>query len=776
MNDNSVADKAADVKREYVRIVSQNFPQELQDLAQWVLWRSEKRNGKLTKIPYRVDGRLAESNQPATWASFDEVCAAYLGGQYDGLGFVFNEHDPYCGIDFDGGAADHAGMVRTLDSYSERSPSGKGVHVIVIGTLPAGGRKSSKHKVEMYDRLRFFTVTGDHIPDTPTTIEPRQAELEQLHAEIFPNKPKPKLAPAPAQPVDLDDQALLDKMFASKQGAKIRALWTGDTNGYGDDDSAADQALCNYLAFWTGRDAARMDRLFRQSGLMRDKWDRRARTGETYGEGTIRKALEDVREGYTNGRRPVNATQTVVDHGAGSNGAEPPPAAAPSWENCTDLGNARRLVALHGADLHYVHSFGKWFIWDGRRWVEDETGEIERRAKATVASIYREAASCTDDDERKRLAKWALASESKTRIAAMIALAQSEPGIPIRHDELDANLWLLNCANGVVDLKTGQLLPHDRTHLCTKLIDVPYDPQATAARWLRFVSEIMSGDAEMVGFLRRAAGYSLTGSVHEQVLFFLYGMGSNGKSTFLEILLSLLGDYGQKAPTELIMMKRNDGGVPNDVARLVGRRLVVTAEIEGDRRLAESLVKDLTGGDKLVARFMRQEYFEFHPTHKLWIYGNHKPVIRGTDKGIWRRLNTIPFSVQFTDNKDPYLKDKLLAELPGILAWAVGGCLEWQRDGLKPPATVQKATDNYRAEMDVIAGFIDECCVINPSCVTPFADLYEEYRKYCDRYREHYEKQRRFGDSLTERGFMPDKGTGNRSVRRGIGLLIDDEK
>lgn len=476
---------------------------------------------------------------------------------------------------------------------------------------------------------------------------------------------------------------------------------------------------------------------------------------------------------YTNGQ---SAPQSAGD----------PPMSAPQNEDddfavsgdihCTDLGNARRLVSQHGTDLRYVYSWDKWFIWDGTRWVEDDTGEIERRAKATVATIYEEAAQATDDDERKRTGKWAIASEAKKRISDMIALTKSEPGIPVKHDDLDSDPWLLNCRNGTIDLRTGRLMPHDRKNLCTKRINIDYDPANLCVRWDRFLAEIMGNDPEMVAFLCRADGYSLTGDVSGQCLFFAYGGGENGKSTYLETKLLLLGEYGQKAPTEMIMLKNNNGGVPNDVARLVGKRFVVAAEIEGERRLAESLVKDLTGGDRLVARFMRQEFFEFEPSHKLWIYGNHKPIIKGTDRGIWRRINLIPFLVSFTGKqKDEQLKEKLRAELPGILAWMVRGCLEWQAKGLQPPAKVMAATDNYRAEMDVIAAFVEECCVINTNAYVGFSELYNAYRQWCEQYHERFERNRTFGNALSERGFTAERGTGNRPIRRGIGLKIEEE-
>jgi putative DNA primase/helicase len=419
--------------------------------------------------------------------------------------------------------------------------------------------------------------------------------------------------------------------------------------------------------------------------------------------------------------------------------------------------------------------WGKWFIWDGSRWAEDETGAIERVAKRTVASIYAEAAQAITDDKRKNVAKWALASEGQNKISAMIALSRSELGISVKHSELDGDPMLLDCRNGTIELRTGKLLPHDRSYLATKQIDVDYDPDAQCPLWQGFLKRIMADNPALIDFLQRAVGYSLTASVVEQCLFFLYGTGSNGKSTFTETIQALLGDYGQRAPTEMIMMKQNTGAIPNDIARLPGARFVVTAEIESGRRLAESLVKDLTGGDKMVARFMRQEYFEFTPTHKLWIYGNHKPVIKGSDNGIWRRINLVPFTVQIPDDeKDEQLKEKLKTELPGILAWAVRGCLDWQRTGLKPPDEVKAATAAYRAESDALTAFIEECCILGVNCIAEYNLLYAAYKAWGERNGERVDGSRAFGNALTERGFDSSKGIANKSIRRGIGLVNAD--
>ena len=297
----------------------------------------------------------------------------------------------------------------------------------------------------------------------------------------------------------------------------------------------------------------------------------------------------------------------------------------------------------------------------------------------------------------------------------MLVLAQSEPDIPARITEFDTDPLLLNCANGVLNLATGELMPHAPARRLSKITTIAYDPMAACPLWLEFLDRVMGSDDDMIDYLQRAMGYTLTGHTGEQCLFFTHGNGANGKSVFLEILLQMAGEYGTNARADSFMVKQQSG-IPNDIARLVGMRFVGVNETETGQRMAESLVKDLTGGDTISARFLHREFFTFRPEFKLWIRGNHKPSIRGTDDGIWRRIHLIPFEVQIPEaERDPNLPEKLHAELPGILRWAVEGAIAWQRDGLRVPEKVKAATSEYRTEMDRLADFIDEKCTTGAS-------------------------------------------------------------
>lgn len=465
-----------------------------------------------------------------------------------------------------------------------------------------------------------------------------------------------------------------------------------------------------------------------------------------------------------------------VDNRAMARPSGPEPRARPKLStshHLTDLGNAGRLVAKHGADLHYCYAWKRWLVWDGRRWKIDDTGELQRRAKDTVISIYAEAPQIQDAETRKAVARWAQYSESAPRLRAMIQLAESEPGIPITPERLDTDLMLLNVLNGTLDLRTGKLLPHRREQLITKVVPVKYDAKAQSAPWEAFLDQIMHGNKDLIRFLQKATGYALTGDTSEQAIFILYGTGANGKSTFLQTVSAVFGDYARQTPIQTLLARRGNN-IPNDVARLDGARLVTAAEAEHGQRLAESLVKQMTGGDRIAARFLHAEWFEFDPTFKIFVATNHRPQIRGTDHAIWRRIHLIPFTKTIPEGRqDKKLADKLRGELPGVLRWAVEGCLAWQRNGLGAPPLVRSATDAYREEMDPLAGFINECCLVDEATQARAGKLYEAYRQWCTASGEEAVSGRDFAQRLIEHGF--EKKRDKDGMRyHGLGLLADN--
>lgn len=504
---------------------------------------------------------------------------------------------------------------------------------------------------------------------------------------------------------------------------------------------------------------------------MRPKWDQRYYSdGRTYGQATIERAIANTREVYTSHAPRVSA-DVLHDDGlpavdmpempphdpdllpADSRPAESPPK--------TDMGNARRFALRHGARARFVNAWGPMF-YTGQRWALDDIGEWQRMARDVARSIHLEAAAASDD-ESKAIGKWALTSQSRSRLDAMIELAKSEPEIVIAPDRFDHDLMPINCQNGTLDLRAGQLRPHNPADYITRIVNADYHAAAACPIWLSFLDRIMRGNVPMIEFLQRAIGYSLTGLTIEQVLFLLWGTGANGKSVFLETISGLLGDYAQTAEFSTFLA-RNSDTVRNDLAPLAGARFVCASEAGEGRRLSESLIKSVTGGDAIKARFLFKEYFAFKPQFKLWLAANSKPVIRGQDYGIWRRVRLIPFTVTIPPaERDKRLTEKLRAEYAGILAWAVKGCLEWQRMGLGTPDEVTAATDEYKSEMDAIGAFLDECCVTVPNAESKAGELYAAYRTWAETNGEHCENVRAFRQRMAERGFA--------QMRRGTGMI-----
>lgn len=440
----------------------------------------------------------------------------------------------------------------------------------------------------------------------------------------------------------------------------------------------------------------------------------------------------------------------------------------------TDLGNAERLLAAYGDQLRYNVDSGRWLAWNTCVWQTDETGQVDRLAAEVVRRFKTEidtmrvADVCKrfggpKEEEHKvlqRVYQHAKSSESRQRLEAAMALARTAKAYtPVREADLDTDPWALNCQNGTLDLRTGSLGPHRQEDLLTHCVQAGYDPGAECPTWDRFLAEVFDGDSELCDFVQRAAGYSLTGDTSEQVFFLLHGNGSNGKSTFLDTLAELLREYHRQTGTETLL-ERNRDGIPNDLARLRGARLVSAIETKPGRKLAEALIKQLTGCDMISARFLHKEWFDFSPQFKLWLACNHLPQVDGQDHALWRRIRVIPFNVQFQDlaeaegpYKDTKLPAALRAEMPGILAWAVRGCRAWQSGGLGHPPAVRAATGDYRASQDVLGEFLIERCELLPGAESSSSELYQAYQQWAQARGERFPLgSRAFSMRLGERG------------------------
>jgi len=452
-----------------------------------------------------------------------------------------------------------------------------------------------------------------------------------------------------------------------------------------------------------------------------------------------------------------------------------PVATASRIEKFTDLGNAKRFVARYRGTLVYCEPWGRWFLWDSTRWAEDERLEVVARAGELMRGLYPLAKMFKAEDERNAFLRHLNRSESHRSLTAMVTLAKADQTVARHPGDFDRDPWLFTVKNGTLDLRTGKLRAQNPKDLITRLAPVVFDPLATCPHWLSFLDMIMLGRSNLVHFLKRAFGSSLTGITSDKAMFILYGAGGdNGKSTMVEVFEMVLGDYARRTPVETFLKKR-EGSIPNDIARLRGARFVWAAENDRGVRLAESLLKEMTGGDRMVARFMRGEFFEFMPAFKIWFATNHKPTIRG-DAAIWRRLKLIPFD--FTIPKDrQMLRHQVMAmfqvELPGILNWAIEGCLEWQSTGLGVPDEVINATREYEAEQDTFSMFLEERCIRVPNAQALSLALYREYKVWAEAHGEPVVSHKTFASLMSERGFAKTK-TMKGALYTGVGLRTED--
>ena len=465
----------------------------------------------------------------------------------------------------------------------------------------------------------------------------------------------------------------------------------------------------------------------------------------------------------------------VAEHSAAIKSAKPP-----RLFSFSDSGNTERLVYWYGDGFKYSPQRG-WHIWDGKRWVRDVIGKVLRAALKTVRAIpevegaLASAGMDPKDEEydklRARISKFALASESRRALEAMVALSRSAEGIAADITEFDRDNWLFNCQNETLGLFKREQHPQDQRDMITSVSPVVYDPTATCPTWERFLHEIMGGNVENIGFLQRAAGYSLTGSAAEQCMFVLYGGGRNGKSTFLEVLRFILGDYGKVASMGMFL-DTEYSQIPNDLAALAGARFVSATESREGRRLDEAKIKQITGGDTVPARFLRQEFFEFRPEFKIWLATNHKPTIKGTDDGIWRRIRLVPFTVQIPlEQVDKRLRGKLIAEAPGILNWMIAGLEDYRAGGLRESREVLDATKDYRDGENWVVRFLATEAEAGPYTVQA-RDLFNRYKTWAAESKEYMLSERKFNAAMDESSGLKVERPLNKKTFHGVRLRL----
>ena len=775
---NTAAPKPAPVQvamRPRTRPASPDFsaiPGVLQARDQWILWKLEYRAEKPTKVPYCVevtdDGaqvKPASTTDPATWSTFEKIREAFERFvQFDlvsGIGFVFVEGDGIVGIDLDHQRDPATGRwedgilekILSFNSYAEISQSGAGAHVIVLGEKP--GTRCRNGDLEIYDAGRFFVMTGRHIPETPADVQEATAgTLETLYREIDPGRHTVRPpARSPEMQVLLEDAEVIRRAASALNGPKFTALFrAGDLGEYRGDHSAADLALGNILAFWT-RDRDQIDRIFRGSALMRPKWDERRGT-ETYGEITISEALSSSTRIYP--AAPATGTEAA---------GEDFDALCKNYP-MTDAGNGERFAARWGAMVRYCHPRKIWLEWDGTRWREDPGRAVYRRAKETARAIYREADLERDDAKRPALAKWAVTSEGKKRLEDMLFMATSEKAIEVMPDELDADGNLFNLTNGTLELDTLTFREHRKEDLLTKVAGVAYDPAAACPQWDAHLRLIFGEKEDLIQAFQEHTGYCLLDTNPENVFEIWHGAtGSNGKSVTLSTLRAVFGAYACHTSADTFMENRQDSASARpELMALRGARLVTAVETDQGRRLAEGQIKSMTGGDPISARGLFRDQETFPPLFTPILATNHAPIIRGMDSAIWRRIRLWPFTVEITeDQKIPNYDQRLAGEGSGILNWMLAGLRRYYAAGTlaKPPELVAN-TNAYRAQQDILKGFIPERCITGGDERCLRTELHSAYTSWCTKYSEEILLPKDFYKALREHNFGEWRGTDGR--------------
>ena len=738
------------------------IPQELKGYKNWVCWQAypdPKSHSGISKKPINPrTGGFAMPNNSDTWSDFET--AVRESAKYSGIGFMFS-NSPFFGVDLDdmpndiqdyqNGGTDNiiSEFVNTLQSYTEFSQSKTGVHIICKGTLPEGRRKAKNDSggFEMYENGRFFVVTGNYcseygyINDCTESVKPLHSKYLGKTAE-----PKPNRQNITVNLNSVDD--IVRAACSAKNGSLFKALYSGDFSAYSS-HSEADMAFCNMLAFWCGCDSEKMDAIFRQSGLMRDKWDRK-QSGTTYGVITLQKAISGCSQTYN--PKKQNDYSISIGNGKVIQTVDEEKMRAYTFD---DMGNAERFVDLFGENVRYCYTEKKWYFYNSMRWSVDNLGVILRMADKCVeamkaeAKLYLQADEESGGDMAKAFEKHMKSSRSNKSKKAM--LNEIEHHLPILPIQMDRYKMALNTPSGIINLKNGDVKAHNPEYYFTKITSVDCAEAADCPRWLAFLDDIFADDKDLIRYIQKAVGYSLTGSTAEQCAFFLYGTGRNGKSTFIDVIRDVFGDYAANIQPETIMVKSSQSNAINsDIARLKGARLVTSVEPNEGVRLNEGLLKQLTGDDTVTARKLYSEEFEFKPEFKLWMATNHKPIIRGTDTGIWRRIHMIPFNVQIPEDKvDKNLTHKLKAEMTAIFKWCIDGCLMWQREGLQMPAAVLKSVREYRREMDVISAFIEDKCTLEGAVQA--STLYAAYVSWADSNNEYCMSNTKFSTELAKR-------------------------
>lgn len=739
-----------------------NIPQELRNLKQWgnfhKVWVPER--NKYTKIPINSwDGSPGKSNDSSTWADFETALRGLDKYENaDGLAFYFA--NGYVGLDVDhikdeleDYYQNSANLVydiqqMTKNSYREISISGEGIHVIFKGQIP--GKRRRKGQFEMYQKGRFFALTGNTMEEKMEIASLNQDEMKTLYEYLFGKDKTVPLHPDTDSitSIDLSVTDIIKRAEASpKVGKRFTMFMKGGWDQFYTSQSEADMAFANDLAFWCGRNFHKMDVIFRNSSLMRDKYDEK-HGATTYGVSLLNKAINETANIYD----PANENKKpdiVFSFNEKSKKQTP----NRSWD---DTGRGQRLNDQLGSYFKWMASDKTWYFYNGSYWELDNGRHIELAAEKVVNSLRTEKPDfsfSTKTDQNKMQKEWLkFCKDSRSHMAKVHMIDEFKKYVTVDHGEFDHDNMLLNTQSGYVDLSNGELKDHDIKKLFSQQTASEYSDSTDCPLWDEFLKQIFRNDEELIHYIQKAVGYSLTGSTAEQVMFLLLGSGRNGKSVFINTIRNIAGSYAKQMNVESIVVHNSGGSANSDIARLENTRLVTSSEANEGSRMDESLVKQLTGGDKILARFLYGMEFEYTPKFKIWMATNHLPLIRGTDEGIWRRLKVIPFDVQIPKDKiDKNLESKLKSEWTGILNWIVQGAIMWQREGLEDPERVKEASREYRESMDPLDAFLNEMCEDGSEYSVKARDLYTAYSQWAKDSREYDMPFRKFGREMSKK-------------------------
>lgn len=715
-------------------IKASNVPSELKQLNNWVLHKN--------KIPFDAKTlKNAKSNDKSTWSDFATAYATLINEpRFDGLGFMLA--DEIICIDLDNKENEmpddeFKGMLHeildVIPSYCEISMSGKGYHIFAKGKLPEGYRK--KKHIEMYDSQRFIAFTGNIYGNFKHIIDAQEG-INKVHAKYLGNKI------TIAEPIEIiytqSDLSVDEVLEKGKNNQRFVQLYEGNWEALGfPSQSEADASFSSMLAFYTNNDINLMEKVFKTSGLYRQKFDRK-QSNSTYGRLLLESAVawatehmdndlvhaELVSYKVENYKEPEIRT-TVTE--SGEKVEVKGELVTPS--RFTDTANSQYMLDSYGDIVRYNYDNKAWYIWNGKVWEWDLKDRVKQYAEQ-VGNDMLMFAKRTMDDQGIKNALRVLNSAGKKN---MIEELKHQPSIPILNEECDMHQFKINTLSGVYDLEQRKLLQHDKSLYFTKII--PYEISTKPpTRWLNFLHEVFLGDIELIKYVQKLIGYTLTGSIKEQSIFILYGGGNNGKSIFIDTLQAMMGDYASSVPMEVLMEKKGGVNIETTIARIKGARLIHASESESDDQINEGLIKQITGGEKIVGRFLYGNQFEYYPEYKLWISTNNKPIIKGTDFGIWRRIVIIPFKYVIPEDKvDKDLMEKLRNEIPSILNWAIKGFELYEKEGLELPQVIIDEKKTYRSEMDYMANFIEDRIEKKQGYQLQASIVYSEYEKWCKR-------------------------------------------